>query len=171
MRWLSASWLSGSRSRIVPRGLPTVSHEPHRQRQLPEGVGQLGQAAAVEVAGGDDLVPGREQSHEGDELCGHPAGGRDGTGRPFEGGQPLLEHRCGRIADPGVDVPVLLEFEELGGRLGVVEDERGGLIDGDRPGSDHRVGDVAGVKHPGVEAEAAGGRLSHLGGWLKEGPA
>ena len=46
----------------------------------------------------------------------------------FERGDALFQHRVGRVADAGIDVAERLQVEQRGGVVGVVEDERGGLI-------------------------------------------
>ena len=57
-------------------------------------------------------------------LRGQPAGGRDGADAALEAGDALLERGDGRVADPGVDVAVLLQGEAGRGIRGVVEHER-----------------------------------------------
>ena len=158
--------VEGSRRRR-DRGLPVFQpgrvHEVDADRELAEGVGELGDRAAVEMRGGHDLVPGREQRHQRHELRRHAAGHGHRAGGVLQRRQSLLEDGGGRVADPGVDVAVLLELEELGGRLRVVEDVGGRLVDRYRAGADHRVGHVAGVQHARLEAELASARLGHVG--------
>ena len=132
---------------------PGRVHEAHVDRELAERVGELGDRAAVEVRRGDDLVAGREQRHQGDELRRHAARHRHRAGGVLQRRDALLEHRGRRVADAGVDVAVLLELEELRGGVGVVEHVGGGLVDRHRARARQRVGHVPGVEHAGLEAE------------------
>ena len=70
----------------------------------------------------------------------------------FERGHALLQHVRGRIHDARVDVAELLQREQRGGVLGIVEDEGSGLVNRHRAGVGGRVGRVAGVQSAGVEA-------------------
>src|SRR5690606_16858003 len=62
--------------------------------------------------------------------CGHPA---------FESGDTLLEHVIGGVHDAAVDVAELLQREEPGCVVGVVEAEGRRLVDGHGPGFGGRV--------------------------------
>ena len=105
---------------------------------------ELGVRASVERPRSDDLVPLPAQGEHGDELgC--------LTGRGGERPDPLLE-RCGRrVADPGVDVAVRLEREQVGGVLSIVEHERGGRIDRLCTRSGLGIRSLAGVDRSRVE--------------------
>ena len=61
----------------------------------------------------------------------------------------------GRVGEAAVDVAVLLQGEAGRGVRGVVEDERARLVDRQRAGAGHRVGDVARVDRPRAEAVLA----------------
>ena len=80
--------------------------------------------------------------------------GGDGADAALEARDPLLERRHRRVAEARVDVPVLLQREQVGRVLGVLEHERGRLIDRHRAGTRRRVGAGAGVDraraHPPV---------------------
>ena len=60
---------------------------------------------------------------DGEELRRLPGGSGQGRHAALERGHPLLEDVGGRVHDPGIDVPELLQGEEIGGVLGVLEDE------------------------------------------------
>src|SRR5690606_20898578 len=62
------------------------------------------------------------------------------------------------VADARVDVAVLLQREEVGGVVGVGEDERGRLVDRDGARAVDRVGGPAGVEGARAEPELALGR-------------
>ena len=116
---------------------------------------ELGDGAAVELGGGDDVVAGLGQRGEGDELGGHARGRGHRTDAALEGGDALLERGDRGVADPRVDVAVLLQGEEVGGVVGVLEDEGRGLVDRDGAGAVLGVGGAAGVQGAGAETEGA----------------
>ena len=71
----------------------------------------------------------------------------------LERGHALLEDRGGGVHDAGIDVAEALQVEQRGGVLGVVEDVRGGLVDGHGARTGFGVRTLAGVQRAGVEAE------------------
>ncbi len=107
--------------------------------------------AAVERGGGDDLVSGAGQGEDGQGFGGLAGGGGQRRRASFEGGDPLLEDVGGRVHDAGVDVAEFLQAEEAGGVVGVLEDVRGGLVDGDGAGSGGGVRFLTGVHGKGCE--------------------
>ena len=85
-----------------------------------------------------------------------------GSGQPppdaaFERRHALFEDVGGGIHDAGVNVPELLQREQCGGVRGILEDVRGGLIDGHGARERCLVGCVAGVQRAGSEAHLPGG--------------
>ena len=64
----------------------------------------------------------------------------------FDRRHALLEHVGGRVHDPRVDVPELLERKQVGGVVGVLEDKRRGLVKGHGPGACGRVRDLPGMQ-------------------------
>ena len=90
--------------------------------------------ASVQEAGRDDFIAGFQDGCEGQELSRLPRSGGHCCQAALQSGDPLLEDVGGGVHDPGVDVPELLQTEQPGGVVGVVEDIGGGLIDGHRPG-------------------------------------
>ena len=85
----------------------------------------------------------------------------DGADAALQRRDPLLERGHGRVAEPRVDVPVLLQREQVGGVLRVLEHERGGLVDRDgaRPGG--RVRASAGVDRAGAHAPVPVSGVAH----------
>ena len=96
--------------------------------------------AAVERGGGDDLFAGVGEGGDGEGLGGLAGGGGEGGDSAFERGDALLEDVGGGVHDAGVDVAELLQGEEAGGVVGVVEDVGGGLVDGDGAGVGGGIG-------------------------------
>jgi hypothetical protein len=136
--------------------------QSHLDRELLQSLLELGDGAAVEMGRGDHFVAGGEERHQRDELRRHAAGNGERAGGPLERGHPLLEHGGGRVADPRVDVAVLLELKKLGRLVRAVEDVGGRLVNGHRARPGDGVGNVPGVDHPGLKAEFAGrGTIRH----------
>ena len=139
----------GVRLRIGPLDERGVDAEPA------QGDVELGDASAVERRRGDDVVPGAGERGEGDELGAETGCRGDRPEAALERGDALLEARDRRVREAAVDVAVLLQGEAGRGIRGVVEDERAGLVDRQRAGAVHGVGDVAGVDGAGAEAPGA----------------
>ena len=133
----------GRVSRIGPLHLPAA---------FLEGMGELIDRTAIELASGDELIAGREQSMEHERLR-RVAGGYGKARRAaFERCDPLLEHGLSRVRDAGVDVAEGLEVEQRGRVLDVVEDERRRLVDRRGAGASRWIGVSAGVDRKRVEA-------------------
>ena len=133
------------RHRALERG-DVVGIGPHHvPAEVLEGVVELVDRAAIELARGDELVARLHQRVHHDDLRGVAGGDREAGGAAFERGDALLQHGIGRIADAGVDVAERLQAEQRGGVIDVIEHERGGLVDrrGARAGG--RIGLRAGV--------------------------
>ena len=103
----------------------------HLNAEPRQGVVEKVVGAAVERGGGDDFVAGAGQGEDGQGLGGLAGGGGQGRRSSFEGGDALLEDVGGGVHDAGVDVAEFLQAKEPGGMIGVFEDVRGGLVDGD----------------------------------------
>ena len=145
----------GERGRVVGRDERRLDAEP-AQGDVQQRVG-----AAVEGARGDDVIAGVAQLGEQQRLGGLPAAGRDGADPALEARDPLLERGDRRIAQARVDVPVLLQREQIGRILGVLEHERGGLVDRDRARTRGRVRARAGVDCAGAHPPIPVLRLAH----------
>ncbi len=77
--------------------------------------------------------------------------GRDRRAAALEAGDPLLEHRDGRVGQPRIDVAEIVQVEQRGGVVDVVEHIGGRLIDRRRARPGGRVGRRAGVNGAGLE--------------------
>ncbi len=85
---------------------------------------------------------------------------RQSRGAAFERGDPLLQHRAGRVGDAGIDVAEGLQAEQRCGMIDVFEHEGGCLVDrrdagarrgiGLRPGVDRQGGETGDVLVEGV---------------------
>ena len=78
--------------------------------------------------------PASHSAADRQELGRLAAGRRHRADAAFEAGDALLERGDGGIADAAVDVPVLLQGEQIGGVGGVLEHEAGRLEDRHRAG-------------------------------------
>ena len=139
--------------RLVVGGVGAC-HEGGVDAEAAQGHVQLGDGAAVQLRGGDDVVALLAERREGDELGSHAGGGRHRADTAFEGGDALLQRGDGGVGQARVDVAVLLQGEEVCRIVSVFEDEGGGLVDGDRAGSVLGVGGTTRVQCAGSEAES-----------------
>lgn len=90
--------------------------------------------AAVQVAGGDDVVSGVGEGRDGHELGSLAGGGSNGGNTTFQGGNTLLEDiDCG-VHNSAVEVAELLEAEEPRAVGRVIEDVRASGINWDSAG-------------------------------------
>ena len=120
--------------------------------ELLERQPELGERAAIEVARGHELVARLHQGEEGQELRRMPRRGGDRGATALERGDPFLEHGDGRVGQPRIDVAEIVQIEERGGVIDVVEDIGGGLIDRGRARAGRRIRRGAGVDRAGLEA-------------------
>ena len=104
-----------------------------------QGVVEKVVGSPIERGGGDDLVSGAGQGGDGQGFGGLSGGGCQRRRSSFEGGDALLEDIGGGVHDAGVDVAEFLQAKEPGGVIGVFEDVRGGLVNGDGARSRGRV--------------------------------
>ena len=112
----------------------------HVPAETLEGMGELVDRSAIQFARRDEFVAGHQQLLQHHHLRGVAGGHRERRGAAFERRDALFQHRVGRISDPGIDVAESLQPEQRGGVIGVVEHERGGLIDRRRPGAGGGIG-------------------------------
>ncbi len=114
--------------------------------------------SAVEAGGRDDVLAGGGDVHHRQRF--RRLTGRHGqrSRTPFESGDPLFEHIARGVHQPRVDVAELLQAEQAGGVVTVVEDVRSRLINGNRAGVGGGVGGLTGVEAAGGEM---GGRVGH----------
>ena len=138
-------------------------------------------SAAVEMCGRHDVIAAAAECGHRDELGRLAAGGRDRADAAFQARDALLEGGHGRVRDPAVDRPELLEREQIGGVSRVLEDEAGGLVDRHGPGTAVRVGPTAacsarvrnpqarsgdGIRRPIVGTPRASARPDDRRAWL-----
>ena len=119
--------------------------------ELGEVDGEHADAAAVERAGGDDVVAVlRAASAAPSPRAAMPLAEAERGAAALERGDALLEHRDGRVRQPRIDVAEGLQVEQAGGVVGAVEDEARRLVDRQRARAGRGIGDLAGVDAPGV---------------------
>ena len=99
-----------------------------------QGDFELVVGAAVEVAGGNDIVAGLGDRRDGEELRRLAARRRHGRDAAFERGDALFENIRRGIHDPRINIAEFLQREETRAVGGVVEGERRRLIDRHRAG-------------------------------------
>jgi hypothetical protein len=114
--------------------------------ELPEADVELGKAAAVERARGDDAVAGLAQGQQRDDLRREAGGGSDRGATTFERRHALLEGGDGGVADARIDVAEGLQVEQAGRVFRRIEDERGGLVDRQRARAGRRIRLGAGMQ-------------------------
>ncbi|MCY1242047.1 hypothetical protein D9M72_549850 [compost metagenome] len=107
--------------------------------------------AAIEPVCGDEIVARAHDRVEDEKLGRMPGGNRQRRGTAFERCEALFQHRLRRVHDAGVDIAELLQAEESGCMIGVVEDETGRLVDRRRPGARRRIWLRSGVDRERAE--------------------
>ncbi len=137
-------------------------HVGRRDADLGQRVGEQVVRAAVQAARGDDVVAGPGEVEDAQRLGGLTGADAEGGDATFERRDALLEDVRGRVHDPGVDVPELLEPEEARRVGGVVEDVARRGVDRDRPGVRGRVGLLPAVERAGLGAERGGIEFGHV---------
>ena len=120
--------------------------------ELLEREAELGERAAIEIARGDELVARLHQREEGQELRRMTRRRGDRGAPALERRDPLLEHRHGRVGQPRIDVAEIVQVEERGGVIDVVEHIGRRLIDRGRARAGRRIGRGAGMDRAGLEA-------------------
>ena len=141
------------------------------QRVLEEVVG-----AAVQGGAGDDVVAGAGQVEDRQRFSSLAGCDSQGAHATLESGDALFEHVRGGVHDPGVDVAELLQAEEAGRVVGVVEDVARGGVDRDRSRLGRRIDTLAGVDGEGFIALGGcvlvghGMLLLDLGAWRRLEP-
>ena len=119
--------------------------------ELLERQAELRERAAVEIARRDELVAGPHQREEGQELRRVPRRGGDRGAAALEGREPFFQHGDGRVGQPRIDVAEIVQIEERGGVVDVVEHIGRRLIDRRRARAGRRIGRGAGMDRAGLE--------------------
>src|SRR5690606_15410360 len=127
----------------------------HLPAEIAECVAELVDGAAIELAGGNEVLTRAHQRMEDEHLRGMAGGSGQCGGAALERRQLLLQHGLGRIHDPGVDVAESLQPEQRGGVIGALEDEGGGLVDRGRPCARGRIGPGSGMYCQRVECRCS----------------
>ena len=97
--------------------------EAHVPVEFLEGVGELVDRAAIELARGDELIARLHQRMEHDRLRRVPRGDGERGRAPLQGRDALLEHGLSRVHDARIDVAEGLEVEQRRGMVDVLEHE------------------------------------------------
>mmetsp|Transcript_10221 Transcript_10221/g.46890 ORF Transcript_10221/g.46890 Transcript_10221/m.46890 type:complete len:402 (+) Transcript_10221:3891-5096(+) len=136
--------------------------EPDGDAEGGEDVVELRVGATVQLVAGHDVVASLGEVDDGVENGGSSGGGGDRSEgvATLELGHARLEDVGGGVADTGVDVAELLQGEQVGGVLGVLELVRGSAVEGNAAGGtltetiDVLITDgvVATVKGDGIES-------------------
>ena len=101
------------------------------------------------------MVAGIEQRRDGKMQRGHAARRADRADAAFQRGEPLFEHRRGRVRNPGVDMSGAFEIEQRRGMLGILKNVGSGLIDRDCTRARDGIRMLAGMEAQGLETRAA----------------
>jgi hypothetical protein len=112
--------------------------------------------AAVERAAGDDVTARAHQRGDHQMQRRLPGGDGDRADTTLERGHPFFQHRRGGIRDARIDMPAPLHVEQGGSLVGILEDERGGQIDGLGARAVLAVGHLAGMQRQRIEFVAHG---------------
>ena len=120
-----------------------------------EGPAELGERAAIELVRGEEARARLHEREKGQELRGMARRRADGAAPAFQAGDPLFQHRHGRVGQARIDVAIALQIEQRGGVIDIVEDIGGRLIDRRDARAGRRVGRCPGMDGAGLETEGA----------------
>ena len=84
--------------------------------------------AAIQRGRSHDVGARTHQRGNGQVQRRLAAGRGNGANAAFKRRHPLLQHRVGRVADAGVNMPGALQVEQAGGVVAGLEHERGGKV-------------------------------------------
>ena len=129
-----------------------------------EGMGELVDGTAIELARGNEFVARPQQLVKRDDLRGMSRCDGQRGGAAFERGDAFFEDCVGRISNPGIDVSERLQAEQRGGVVGVVEHERRGLIDRRHARAGGGIGLRAGMHGKGRKS---GNTIGHILSFVK----
>lgn len=126
--------------------------EPDRYPQSGQSIVEEVVGSAIEIAGGDDILPGAGDVEHRIGDCRLPRGEGKRAYSAVKFCQALFQHIAGRIHDPRVDIAELPEAEEIGRVVGAAERIGRGLVNGNRTRQRGRIRLLAGVECEGIEA-------------------
>src|SRR3954451_12873558 len=126
-------------------------HKAGGDTEARQRVGEQIDAAAVKRGRGDDVVASIKQRGNREVQRGHAAGRADRADASLQPGEPLFEHRGGRVGNSGVDMPRAFEVEQRGGMLGILKKVRSGLIYRDCTGARDWIGMLSGMEAQGLK--------------------
>ncbi|MNL26364.1 hypothetical protein D3C87_1478850 [compost metagenome] len=137
-------------------GLARVG-EAHLDADLWQGVGKQVVGAAIQLAGGDEIVArfGNRLDRVGDGRHARRHGQRGHAA--FQRRDPFFQHVLRGVHDARVDVTCHLEVEQVGAMLGIVEGVGHRLVNGDGGCLGGRVGGIAGVHGQGFDSHVVSG--------------
>ncbi len=122
-----------------------------------EGLGELIDRAAIELAGGDEFISGLHERMKHERLRRVPRGHGKRSSAPLQGRNALLEHGLGRVHDARIDVAEGLKVEQRRGVVDVLEHIGRRLVDRRGAGAGGGIRMGAGMDGQGVEAGLAFG--------------
>jgi hypothetical protein len=132
----------------------------HLDPEARQRVGEQVVRAAVEARRADDVVAGARQVEDGQRLRRLPRRQPERADAALERRHALLEDVGRGVHDPGVDVSELLEREEPGGVIGVLEVVGAGGVDRDGARAGGRIGLLSGVEGQRLGEEGALGSVA-----------
>ena len=146
----------GAVVRLRDEVLRRVALDPaHLDPEAGQGVLEQVVRPAVQAGGRDEVVARTGEVEDRQRLGRLPRREAQRGDPALDRGDALLEDVRGRVHDPGVDVPELLEREQPCGVIGVVEVVGARGVDRDRPRPGRRVGLLAGMQGQGLGEQGA----------------
>ncbi len=117
-----------------------------------KGVGEEVEASAVYRLLRHDMSAVRGKRLDGVGDCGGSGGDGESRASALEGGNSLLKNVLSGVREPAVNIPCVGKTEAVGGVLAVMENVRGGLVNGNGAGIGRGIGlFLADVKLKGLE--------------------
>ena len=108
--------------------------------------------AAIEGAGGNDVIASAGNGGHRKMHRRLPAGGCDRPHPAFQSADALFKHGIGGVRQARIDMPGALDVEEPHGEIRVREHKRRRLIDGRRPRPGRRIRTLPRVQRQRIES-------------------
>ncbi len=128
--------------------------------ELAKRLAHLVERSAIQLARRDDVAPRLHQRVERDQLRRMPARHAQRADAAFQRGNLAFQRVIGGVHDARIDVPELLQREQVCGMLGAVEDIACRLVDRRDPRIGRGIGLAPGVHGHGFEF-VVGHRVPH----------